>query len=126
MAERKNKILVVDDEPDIVFTIQKILENEGYEVITANDGKAALEKLKTVRADLILLDVMMPGVDGWNVCKILKEHEKTKSIPIAILTGLSKDIDKLTSLDLALADRHINKPVDKEDLIKTVKLLLKN
>lgn len=116
--------MVVDDEPDIRYLVRKMLEREGYEIIEAKDGGECLEKLKKERPDLILLDVMMPGMFGWEVSRKIKENEATRSIPVAMLTVRSSEEDKVKSLEESLADWHISKPVDSKKLIETVKWLL--
>ena len=120
------KILVVDDEPDITFIVKETLMREGYEVIVANNGKEALEKIKSEDPDLVLLDVMMPELDGWETCKQIKADSDTKDTMVTMLTVKSEDEDKVKSLDYALADWHINKPIDRKKLVKTVKWLLTN
>lgn len=120
------KILVVDDEADMRFMVRKILESEGFEVQEAEDGKAALEKLKNFIPDLILLDVMMPGLDGWEVCKRIRDNEETKSVIVTMLTVKSSDEDKVISFDDALADWHISKPFKKKRFIQTINWLLES
>ncbi|MFQ5975660.1 MAG: PleD family two-component system response regulator [Candidatus Hydrothermarchaeales archaeon] len=119
-------IMVVDDEADMRFMVRKVLENEGYEVIEAENGKTALEKLKETKPDLLLLDVMMPGLDGWEVCKRIRENEDTKDIIVTMLTVKSSDEDKVTSFDEGLADWHISKPFKKQRFVRTVKWLLES
>ncbi|MBI5253434.1 MAG: response regulator [Euryarchaeota archaeon] len=116
--------MVVDDEPDIRYLLRKMLEKEGYEVTEARDGRECLEKLKKERPDLILLDIMMPGMFGWEVSKRIKEDEATKSIPVAMLTVRTSEEDKVKSLEESLADWHISKPMDREKLMETIKWLL--
>ncbi|MFQ6136831.1 MAG: response regulator transcription factor [Candidatus Hydrothermarchaeales archaeon] len=120
------KIMVVDDEDGMRFMIRKILEREGYEVTEAGSGEECLEMLKHDKPDLILLDVMMPGLDGWEVCKKIRENKESESITVAMLTVKSADEDKVKSFDEGLADWHINKPFERERLLKTVKWLLES
>ncbi|MBI5253947.1 MAG: response regulator [Euryarchaeota archaeon] len=120
------KIMVVDDEPDIVVIVGEMLRKAGYGVIEARNGRECLEKLKKEKPDLILLDVMMPDILGWDVCKKIKEDEMTKSIPVAMLTVKSTDEDKERSFKYAHCDAHINKPIIREKLLSTVEWLLKN
>lgn len=120
------KILIVDDEPDILLILRKILEKEGYKVIDAESGEEGLKKIKEVKPDLALVDIMMPGMDGWEVCRRIKENEDTKDITVAMLTVKTEDPDKVKSFDEALADWHIAKPIKRERLIKTVKWLLES
>jgi len=118
------KIMVVDDEADIAFIIKETLTREGYDVIVANSGKDALEKIRGAAPDLVLLDVMMPDLDGWETCKQIKADEDMKDTVVTMLTVKSEDEDKVKSFDYALADWHINKPIDRKKLVKTVKWLL--
>lgn len=120
------KIMVVDDEADVVYIVRKILEKENHEVLEAYSGAECLTRLEKERPDLILLDVMMPSLDGWEVCKRIKNNEKTKDIVVAMLTVKAEDEDKITSLDSAQADWHISKPIEEKRLIATVHWLLTN
>jgi CheY-like chemotaxis protein len=118
------KILVVDDESDILFVISKMLEREGYETVKAESGEKAVEVLKETKPDLILLDVMMPGWDGWETCSKIKANEETKQIPVAMLTAKTADADKIKALEECGAEWHISKPIDRPKFIETVKWLL--
>lgn len=114
------KIMLVDDEPGILLTERKMLEKEGYEVIEASSGGECLEKLKSVKPDLILMDVMMPEMDGWETTKIIKEGDDTKDIPVVIVTVRESEDDKTRSYMYSHADGHVVKPVSREDLLETV------
>jgi len=118
--------MVVDDEEDVVFLVKKILTEREHQVEAATSGQEALDIVTDFRPDLILLDVMMPEMDGWEVSKKLKENEETRDITIAMLTVRSEDEDKVTSFDEGLADWHISKPFTKDSLLKTVEWLLSN
>lgn len=118
------KIMVVDDEEDILFIVKETLSREGYTVVTAHSGPEALKRVKKEKPDLILLDVMMPELTGWETCKKIKEDKDTKDIMVTMLTVKSEDEDKVKSLDYALADWHISKPIDRAKLLRTVKWLL--
>ena len=124
MAEEK--ILVVDDEPDVLEVVKSRLELHGFQVITAKDGEEALQKVEQEEPDLVLLDVMMPGLDGWEVCKQIRENKETENITVTMLTVKSTDEDKVTSFDDGLADWHISKPFKKKRFVKTVKWLLES
>jgi len=123
-SEMMFKIMVVDDEPEIRLIIKKILEREGYGVVEAKNGADCLENIKKDRPDLILLDVMMPEIDGWKVCREIKNNPETRDIIVCILTVKSSDLDALTSLNVAHEDWHLTKPIDKKGLVDAVKWLL--
>ena len=118
------KILVIDDLPENVFMLQDRLEHEGYEVITAYDGKNGIEKAKAELPDLILLDVMMPDINGLEVCKILVNDEKTASIPIILVTAKTGAEDTKEGLDAGAFD-YIKKPFNKIELLARVRSALK-
>ena len=120
-----SKILVVDDEPQILLLVKTMLKKQGYEVIIANSGKECLKILKKEKPDLILMDIMMPGEDGWEICKKIKTNENTKDIPVAMFTVRHSDVALKKSIEYAHADSHINKPFNMKDLLKKVKRLLK-
>jgi len=115
-----NKVLVVDDEPDVLTLTKLILEGAGISVITASNGKEALQKAEDEKPNLILLDVVMPGKSGFEVCKILKSQPQTRSIPVIIFTVLNRDVDRTLSVE-AGADDFLPKPLEPEDLLLLVK-----
>jgi DNA-binding response OmpR family regulator len=114
------RILVVDDEPDILELARVILKSKGYEVITANDGQEALEKVSVSKPDLIILDILMPRMNGFEVCKKLKSDQETASIPILMFTVLGRDKDREQGLK-AGADDYLVKPFSAEELINIIK-----
>lgn len=118
------KILVIDDLPENVFILQDRLIQEGYEVITAYDGNEGLEKANEVLPDLILLDVMMPDISGFEVCKILTNNEKTKHIPIILVTAKASAEDTKEGLEAGAFD-YIKKPFNRIELMARVKSALK-
>src|SRR6266851_5571413 len=103
MSERA-KILIVDDEPLNVDYLEQELEDLGYETISAANGQEALEKVAAEAPDLILLDVMMPVLDGFTVCRILKDHEETRLIPIIIMTALDAVADRIQGIKAGADD----------------------
>jgi two-component system, OmpR family, response regulator ResD len=119
MAE--SRILVVDDERNIVQLARLYLANEGYEVVTAFDGLEALEKVKSHSPNLVVLDLMMPRLDGWEVCRRLR---KDSDIPIIILTAKGDDEDRITGLELG-ADDYVVKPFNPRELVARVKAVLR-
>jgi len=118
------KILVIDDLPENVFMLQDRLEHEGYEVITAYDGKSGIEKAKSERPDLILLYVMMPDITGIEVCKTLVVDKKTSGIPIILVTAKSDAEDTKEGLEAGAFD-YIKKPINRIDLVARVMSALK-
>jgi two-component system cell cycle response regulator len=118
------KILVIDDLPENVFILQDRLENEGYEVIIAYDGNTGIEKAYTNLPDLILLDVMMPDITGFEVCKILTNDEKTKHIPIILVTAKAGSEDTKEGLEAGAFD-YVKKPFNRVELFARVKSALK-
>ena len=122
----QKKIMVVDDDPNIRFVLKRMLIKAEYEVILAKNGEECLELLSRDTPDLILLDVMMPGMDGWKVCSKIKENNKTKDITVSMLTVKKSPEDKIKSFENSLADWHMSKPLDSELLLSTVKWLLEN
>jgi CheY-like chemotaxis protein len=118
------KILVVDDEPEIVVLTKIMLEREGYKVTVAKNSDECFESLKEEKPDLILMDVMMPGDDGWETCRKIKEDEKTRGVLVAMFTVRTSDDSIEKSYAYAQADAHINKPFDRIKLVETVRSLL--
>jgi two-component system phosphate regulon response regulator PhoB len=118
------KILVVDDEPDAVELIKFNLKAAGYEVVTAADGEEALKKARGLIPDLILLDLMLPEVDGLEVCKILRRDARVSAIPIIMLTAKAAEIDRVLGLELG-ADDYVTKPFSPRELVLRVKRLLR-
>src|SRR3990170_8026935 len=110
-------ILVVDDEKNIVQLARLYLGNEGFRVESAHDGKQALEKAKSLKPDLIVLDIMMPEMDGLTVCK---EIRKTSNVPVIILTARNDDVDKIVGLEIG-ADDYVTQPFNPRELVARVK-----
>ncbi len=117
-------VLVVDDEKDIVQLIRYNLEREGFRVESAQDGNEALKKASEVKPDLILLDIMLPGKDGYDVMKSLNQGEKTAGIPVIFLTAKSAEFDEVLGLELG-ADDYIVKPISPRKLISRIKAVLR-
>lgn len=116
-----NKILVVDDDLNICELLKLYLENEGYTVFTANDGVKAVSEFSARTPDLVLLDLMLPGMDGWQVCR---EIRKTSSTPIIMLTAKGETFDKVLGLELG-ADDYVVKPFDAKEVMARVKAVLR-
>ena len=119
-----DKILVVDDEQDILDLLQFNLKSEGYETLTAIDGEQALNQALSQKPDLIILDIMLPGKDGWEVLKELRRKEETRHIPVIFLTAKDSEIDEVVGLELG-ADDYIIKPISIRKFIARVKMVLR-
>jgi two-component system, OmpR family, alkaline phosphatase synthesis response regulator PhoP len=114
-------ILVVDDEQRIIELAQLYLEQEGYHVTSANDGKAALQKIIAEKPALVVLDLMLPGMDGWEVCRRVRAES---DVPIIMLTARSDDIDKIVGLELG-ADDYLTKPFNPRELVARIRAILR-
>ncbi len=128
MNEGKKRVLVVDDEPDFVAVVKTYLEKAGFQVDVAYDGVQGLDKVRTQRPDVIVLDVMMPEKDGYTVCRELKQDSAYKDIPIVLLTAVGSKVSSTTyshfdgmSME---ADDYLPKPASAEEITESVKRLL--
>ncbi|MDP8212756.1 MAG: response regulator [Candidatus Zapsychrus exili] len=117
------KILIVDDEPEIISMVELRLQAAGYEVITASDGQEGLDKAKEELPDLVILDVMMPKMDGYKVCGLLKADTRFHNIPIVMFTAKAQQEDQEMSEEVG-ANAYINKPFNSEELLGTLKDLI--
>lgn len=120
----KKKVLVVDDEKDIVDLITYNLEKEGFATIKAYDGETALDLVKSKKPDLIILDLMLPGVRGLDVCRFIRKKPETENLPIIMLTARSDQTDKILGLEIG-ADDYITKPFNVRELIARVRAVLR-
>ena len=115
------KVLVIDDEPDTLELVKLVLESGGFTTMLAKNGKEALSQIEATEPDIVLLDIMMPDMDGWEVFRKIKE--KYSRVPIAILTAKAQNIDRLMGLHVLKADDYITKPFGKNELIDRVRKL---
>ncbi|WP_349255162.1 response regulator transcription factor [Sporomusa sp.] len=118
------KILIVDDELNIRELIKFNLEKAGYKVLEADDGQVAVNIAKTNRPDLVVLDLMLPGIDGLEVCRMIKNSRETAAIPIIMLTAKNEEIDKVIGLELG-ADDYLTKPFSPRELLARIKAVLR-
>jgi len=123
MDEQKKKIMVVDDEPSVRQLVRRILEKD-YVVVEAQNGLEAVETAKIVKPNLILMDMMMPGMDGLSACLALKQDKETASIPVVMLTAITHELNKRLSETVMGAKGYITKPFAPKELLKTVKELM--
>jgi DNA-binding response OmpR family regulator len=120
----KSTILVIDDEPDLVELVRYNLVRDGFEVACASDGRAGLQSARYYKPDLVVLDVMMPNIDGLEVCKQLRADSRTSGVPIILLTAKSAEADRIVGLELG-ADDYVTKPFSPRELVARVKAVLR-
>ncbi len=120
----KAQIFVVDDEPDILELVRYNLERNGYEVACAQSGEEALSRIRVQPPDMVVLDLMLPGMDGLEVCKALKQQSRTARIPLLMLTARSEEADVVTGLELG-ADDYLTKPFSPRVLLARIKAVLR-
>ena len=118
------KILVVDDDVSFVRLVERILQGAGYEVLIATNGLSALKTVRDDKPDLVLLDIMLPGVDGFEICRRLRDTPDTAQVPVLIVSSKSRESDKSEAFDVGAND-FCGKPVKSEELLRLVKSLLK-
>jgi two-component system, OmpR family, alkaline phosphatase synthesis response regulator PhoP len=118
------KILIVEDERDVVKLLRYNLEKEGFRVCTVSDGSLALAEMRREDADLVILDLMLPGMDGLEICRQLRRHDKYSSVPILMLTARSEEADRVVGLELG-ADDYVTKPFSMRELVARVRALLR-
>lgn len=126
MAEKKNdkkRILVIEDEKDMLYGLTLQLEARGYEVISASDGMEGLNKARVKNPDLVILDVMLPKLDGYKICRMLKFDDKHKDIPIILFTARAQDSDKKIGGEVC-ADAYITKPFEPKALLDKIEELI--
>ena len=113
------KVLLVDDEPNILLSLQFLMKKAGYDVRTASDGEAALAEIARARPDIVLLDVMMPKLDGFSVCQRIRANPELSSLRVIMLTARGRDVEREKGLALG-ADDYITKPFSTKDAIERV------
>jgi len=124
LSDARTKILIVDDELDTLLPLKRALEMEGYNIIEAQDGLDALEKVRSEIPDLVLLDLMLPRLNGFEVCQRLKQAEATSYIPIIMLTAKGETSDKVEGIEIG-ADDYVTKPFDLAELKARIKAVLR-
>ncbi len=124
MAEEKKRVLCIEDEQEMIDLIKLILERRGFEVLGAVGGKEGLEVIRREKPDLILLDLMMPEIDGWEVYRQMKADEQVKDIPVIVVTAKAQSIDKVLGLHIAKVDDYVTKPFGPQELLKSINKVL--
>ena len=120
----KRRILCIEDEPEMIDLIRLILERKGFEVLGAVGGQEGIEAIRREKPDLILLDLMMPDVDGWEVYRQMKADEALQRIPVVVVTAKAQSIDKVLGLHIAKVDDYVTKPFGPSDLLESVERVL--
>ncbi|HHH83354.1 MAG TPA: response regulator [Chloroflexi bacterium] len=124
MAEQSKRVVCIEDEPEMIDLVRLILGRKGFEVIGANGGIEGLEIVRKERPDLVLLDLMMPDMDGWEVYQQMKADESLREIPVVVVTAKAQSIDKVLGLHIAKVDDYITKPFGPQELLESVEKIL--
>jgi two-component system response regulator VicR len=124
MAEESKRVVCIEDEPEMIDLVQLILGRRGFDVIGANGGIEGLETVRREKPDLILLDLMMPDMDGWEVYQQIKADEELREIPVVVVTAKAQSIDKVLGLHIAKVDDYITKPFGPQELLASVEKIL--
>ena len=120
----KKKVLCIEDEKEMIDLMRLILERRGFDFVGAEGGQEGLEKIRHEKPDLILLDLMMPGVDGWEVYRQLKADDELEDIPVIVVTAKAQSIDKVLGLHIARVEDYITKPFGPQELLESIHRVL--
>lgn len=123
-ADSIKRVVCVEDEPEMIDLIRLILSRKGFEVIGANGGRMGLDVIREEKPDLILLDLMMPDMDGWEVYQQIKADEDIRDTPVIVVTAKAQSIDKVLGLHIAKVDDYISKPFSPQELLDSVDQVL--
>lgn len=124
MPEATKKVVCIEDEQEMIELVKLILSQHGFEVIGAVGGQEGLDKVAEIRPDLVLLDLMMPGIDGWHVYQKLRANPDLRDIPVIMVTAKAQSIDKVLGLHIARVNDYITKPFGPQELVQSVKRVL--
>ncbi len=124
MAEKLKRLVYIEDEPEMIDLVRLILGRRGFDVIGANGGREGLDMVRQQLPDLVLLDLMMPDMDGWDVYQQMKAEENTREIPVIVVTAKAQSIDKVLGLHIAKVDDYISKPFSPQELVESVEKVL--
>ncbi len=124
MVKNTRQIVCIEDEPEMIDLFKLILTRRGFEVIGANGGRQGLELVKEIKPDLILIDLMMPDMDGWEVYQNLKANEETQHIPVIVVTAKAQSIDRVLGLHIAKVNDYIAKPFSPSALLESIEQVL--
>jgi two-component system response regulator VicR len=124
MAEEKKVVVCIEDEPEMIDLVQLILGRKGFDLIGAVGGREGLETVRRLKPDLVLLDLMMPDMDGWEVYQQMKADDELKDIPVIVVTAKAQSIDKVLGLHIAKVDDYVTKPFGPQELLQSVNKVL--
>ncbi len=124
MAGETKRVVCIEDEPEMIDLVRLILGRKGYDVIGANGGIEGLDAVRRERPDIILLDLMMPDMDGWEVYQQIKADPALKQIPVVVVTAKAQSIDKVLGLHIAKVDDYITKPFGPQELLESIEKIL--
>ncbi|MCK5054554.1 MAG: response regulator [Anaerolineales bacterium] len=124
MAENAKRVVCIEDEPEMIDLVRLILGRKGFSVIGANGGIEGLETVQRERPDLVLLDLMMPDMDGWEVYQQMKADDELRDIPVVVVTAKAQSIDKVLGLHIAKVDDYITKPFGPQELLESVEKII--
>ena len=124
MGENGKRVVCIEDEPEMIDLVRLILGRRGFEVVGANGGLEGLALVASVKPDLVLLDLMMPDMDGWEVYQRMKSDEALRDIPVVVVTAKAQSIDKVLGLHIAKVDDYITKPFGPQELLDSVERVL--
>ena len=120
MAEARKRVVCIEDEPEMIDLVRLILGRKGFELIGAVGGREGLETIRQVKPDLVLLDLMMPDMDGWEVYQQMKIDASLRDIPVIVVTAKAQSIDKVLGLHIAKVDDYVTKPFGPQELLASV------
>jgi len=123
-AEDKKVVVCIEDEPEMIELVKLILGRRGFELVGAVGGREGLETVRELKPDLVLLDLMMPDMDGWEVYQQMKTDDDLKSIPVIVVTAKAQSIDKVLGLHIAKVDDYVTKPFGPQELLQSVNKVL--
>jgi len=124
MAEDRKKVVCIEDEPEMIDLVKLILGRKGFQVVGANGGREGLALIERERPNLVLLDLMMPDMDGWEVYQQMKADPDLKHIPVIVVTAKAQSIDKILGLHIAKVDDYVTKPFGPQELLQSVERVL--
>jgi len=124
VSDDLKRVVYVEDEQEMIDLVRLILSRRGYEVVGANGGREGLDTIRREKPDLVLLDLMMPDLDGWDVYQQIKAEESTRDIPVIVVTAKAQSIDKVLGLHIAKVNDYISKPFSPQELIDSVERVL--